>query len=213
MSTDDDRPKSLGQPGVREQRIAMLGQPHMVPLVKFVDDLRRRWPAPNYVPDFDPLDGGVGARVLFLFEKPGPMTDPARAGRAGSGFISRNNADLSAEATFKFMAQAGIERRDTVIWNVIPWWDGHIKFTQTELRSALVELDALIALLPRLEAVVLVGNAAAKAEPHLRSTRPCLKIIQSAHPSPKVRATNRPLWDEIPAKWREGAGKASIIGP
>ena len=39
------------------------------------------------VPDFDPLDGGVEARALFLFEKPGRMT----AGQSGSGFISRDN--------------------------------------------------------------------------------------------------------------------------
>jgi hypothetical protein len=49
------------------------------------------------VPDFDPLDGGVNAQVLFLLEKPGPMA--AEDGkRAGSGFISRDNDDGTAEA-------------------------------------------------------------------------------------------------------------------
>jgi hypothetical protein len=44
---------------------------------------------------------------LFLFEKLGPMT--AEAG--GSGFISRNNDDPTAEATFRFMEQAKIPRK------------------------------------------------------------------------------------------------------
>jgi hypothetical protein len=54
------------------------------------------------VPEFDPLDGGVEAQVLFLFEKPGPMTaELGGSKRSGSGFISRNNDDPTAEATFK----------------------------------------------------------------------------------------------------------------
>ena len=54
------------------------------------------------VPDFDPLDGGIETRTLFLFEKPGRMTADGFARRFGSGFISRNNDDQTAEATFAF---------------------------------------------------------------------------------------------------------------
>jgi hypothetical protein len=42
------------------------------------------------VPDFDPVDGGIGARALFLLDAPGPMTSEAGK-RIGSGFISRFN--------------------------------------------------------------------------------------------------------------------------
>jgi hypothetical protein len=102
-----DGPRTLRDPGERERRRAMLILPHMAPLVEYAAELRKR----NGVeaPEFDPLDGGVDAQILFLFEKPGPMT--ARAGRRiGSGFISRNNDDRTAEATYKFMCQAGIPR-------------------------------------------------------------------------------------------------------
>jgi hypothetical protein len=44
----------------------------------------------------NPFDGGIAAQLLFLFEKPGPMTD----GKNGAGFISRNIVDPIAEATF-----------------------------------------------------------------------------------------------------------------
>jgi hypothetical protein len=42
---------------------------------------------------------------------------------AGSGFISRDNDDPTAEATFHFMERAGIPRRDALIWNhpVVGW--------------------------------------------------------------------------------------------
>ncbi len=56
------------------------------------------------VPDFDPMDAGVEARILFLFEKPGPMTSKHKTGkRVGSGFISRDNDDPG----FKHLSRAG----------------------------------------------------------------------------------------------------------
>jgi hypothetical protein len=50
------------------------------------------------------------------------MTAPSRVGaRGGSGFISRNNDDRTAEATWDFMEEARIPRAATVTWNVVPW--------------------------------------------------------------------------------------------
>jgi len=63
-----DQPRSMHDAGVRARRRTMLGLPHMVQLKTFAERLR----GPGLeVPDFDPLDGGVEARALFLFEKPG----------------------------------------------------------------------------------------------------------------------------------------------
>jgi hypothetical protein len=123
---------------VRQRRKAMLTMPYIAPLTAYAAKLRLR--GSGEVPEFDPLDGGVDARVLFLFEKPGPMTADGSAfsGRSGSGFISRNNDDPSAEATIDFMKKAGIPRALTVSWNVIPWWNGTRKVTGSELRDALM---------------------------------------------------------------------------
>src|SRR6185437_13372534 len=118
------------------------------------------------VPEFDPFDGGVNAKIVFLFEKPSPMTANGR----GSGFISRNNDDLTAEATFLFMQQAGIPRKATVTWNVIPWWNGTRKVTGRELRDGIACIRKLTALLPKLHAVVLVGEKASRAKTQLEDT-------------------------------------------
>jgi len=158
--------------------------------------------------DFDPLDGGVTAQVLFLFEKPGPMA-------VESGFISRDNDDATAEATFKFMEQAGIPRKCTVIWNVVPWWNGTRKVTASELSQGVAHIEALVKLLPELSAVVMVGGKAARAQHPLESTG--LTVIGSCHPSPIVRATSRAKWEAIPGQWAQAMAALTVpdsrLGP
>ncbi len=195
MENDGDFPRSMRDVAVRERRRAMLHEPHIQPLTAYAAKLRER--GSGEIPEFDPLDAGVNAQVLFLFEKPGPMT--ARGN--GSGFISRNNDDPTAEATFNFMQQAGIPRRLTVTWNLIPCWNGTRKVTVQELREGLNCLDALIRLLPKLRAVVLVGKNATKAQRCINTNHPTLRVFTSAHPSPLVRAKFPQRWAEIPVEW------------
>ena len=171
----------------------MLSQPHMAPLCAYAARLRTR---PGItVPDFDPLDGGIEAQTLFLLEKPGPTAAQAMS------FVSRDNNSATSEAIHRFMIDAGLPRAATVIWNVIPWWNGTIRVTAMERAAGLLELRGLIALLPRLRTAVLVGRTAARARPVLDG----LHLLESAHPSPQVRAGNRALWDAIPGVWRQAA--------
>lgn len=106
--------------------------------------------------------------MLFLFEKPRSMADP----EGGSGFISRNNDDTQAEATFRFMEQAGINRRDTVLWNVIPGWNKTIRIAKGELEKGRLALSALFTLLPHLRVVVLVGRKAEKVRADIEARGP-----------------------------------------
>jgi len=177
----------------------MLNLPHIEPLARFAADLRIRHNIE--VPDFDPLDGGIRARILFLKEKPGPMTSAFRSGRVGSGFISRDNDDPTAEATFRFMSEAGIPREDTLMWNVVPGWNGTRKITRQELIDGVAEVRNLMELLPDIEVVVLVGKKAAKAEPLLAGTG--VIIRHSLHNSPLVRASKPEEWARIPEVWAE----------
>jgi hypothetical protein len=194
----DDYPKSMHNSDVRNRRREMLKLPHMLALTEYVEQLRRR--GRGDVPDFDPLDGGINARTLFLFEKPGPMTDAGReGGRHGSGFISRNNDDETAAATSDFMLRAGIPRTDTIIWNVIPWWNGTRKITNEELKSGVCCVKELIDLLPGLVSVVFVGRRAAKARPLFNEAR--YALFESAHPSPLVHARWKDKWEAIPTEW------------
>ena len=84
-----DEPRTLRDQRARERRRTMLDLPHMAPLKEYAAHLRHQSGGLE-APDFDPLDGGIQARALFLFEKPGPMTSESGK-RAGSGFVSRNN--------------------------------------------------------------------------------------------------------------------------
>ena len=189
-----DAPRSLRDPAEVARRRGLLGEPHVAPLAAFAAGLRGQ----GEVPDVDPLDGGAGARMLLLLEKPGPKTSPARG---GSGFVSADNDDPTAAASWAFFQEAGIARRDRVIWNTVPWWNGTIRFTPAERRAGLETLPAFLGLLPRLEVAVLVGRQAQSARPILEGR--AVRVHASAHPSPQVRAANAAQWNEIPARWAE----------
>jgi len=189
-------PRGLREPEQRAKRRALLMQPHVAPLTIYVAGLRR-YPS-REVPDFDPCDGGINARLLFLFEKPGPMTS-VEGTRRGSGFISRDNDDPSAQATGHFMRTAGIPRQATVLWNTIPWWNGTIAITASERKEGLAELDSLLRLLSGVRSVVLVGRHAQLAEPIFLAKG--LPVFSSAHPSARVRAAFPEKWASIPGQW------------
>lgn len=180
-------------------RRKMTEEPHVAPLARFVAQLRMAEPSKEF-PDFDPLDGGTGADILFLFEKPGPKTS---SGGLGSGFISRDNDDPTAEATFGFMIQANLPRRRTITWNVIPGWNGTRKVTAEEVHNGVASLAELLRLLPRLRTVVLVGKRAQRAKSLIEPLK--LRVLISAHPSPLVRASRPDAWRAIPNAWAQAA--------
>ena len=187
---DDDYPGSLGCADVRDRRRGMLEEPRIAPLTKYAQALRRM--GRGEVPDFDPLDGGVEAQTLFLLEKPGPVA-------AGSGFISRNNDDPTAKATFNFMDKARLKPSEYVIWNAVPWWNGTRRIRPAEREAGAEQLKELLKLLPGVRVFVLVGRKAQQAAPKVKG----IKVIESYHPSPIVRARYPDKWRSIPKIWEE----------
>src|ERR1700687_2639805 len=194
-----DCARSLHSPEAVALRKAMLRDPHLAPLTDFVAKLRRAHPDREF-PDFDPLDGGSNGDLLFLFEKPGRMTS---AGGKGSGFISRNNNDPTAEATFGFMTEANLSRNRTVIWNVVPGWNGTRKITKTELSAGVDALRGFVSLVPELHTIILVGKKSQRAKPLVESLG--LRVFGSAHPSPLVRASQIDVWRAIPSIWAQAS--------
>jgi hypothetical protein len=172
---------------------AMLSLPYMAPLATFVAGLRKSRPEWQF-PDFDPLGGGILADMLFLFEKPGPMA-------GGSGFISMCNDDPTAEHSLGFIGQAGIPYSRLAIWNVMPGWNGAIRFIAEEHDWGMDRLSGLLALLPELRVAVLVGRQAQKAAPLLQAHG--LPIVESAHPAMRVRNSAPEKWAAIPGQWAE----------
>ena len=176
-----DAPKTLATESERAARASLLKQPHIKDLTHFVETMRTVKGNGYEIPDFDPLDGGIDAQVLFLLEAPGPRA-------IASGFISRNNPDETAKNFFLLNASAGIDRRRTVIWNAVPWYIGSGKKIRPARRDDVREADnwlvELLRLLHKLRVVVFVGQKALHAQGVVHTTRPEVEIRKMPHPSP-----------------------------
>tara|TARA_B100000242_G_C42831890_1_gene386505 strand:+ start:42 stop:602 length:561 start_codon:yes stop_codon:yes gene_type:complete len=174
-----------------------MNDPHMIILKNYVEKLRKTNPQ-SYTPNFDPNDGGINAKILFLFEKPGRKTDPSYG---GSGYISLDNKDETARATKKFLKEANINRKKIVIWNTIPSWNGTRDISIEERKQASLQLSSLLNVLKNLEFIFLVGKEAQKMSKLLDPSK--YKIINSPHPSPINRASRRKEWENIPKIWKQ----------
>ncbi|MGV8881138.1 MAG: uracil-DNA glycosylase [Rhodoglobus sp.] len=138
------------------------------------------------VPHFDPDEAGIEARVLVLLEAPGPMTN-ADNSRPGSGFISADNDDQTAENCWTTRNEVGL-RSGTLHWNIVPWYLGPAskKPNVAELGQGAMELRSLLGLLPRLSAVVLSGRFAQVGwNKHVAPfVDDRFRVIETWHPSP-----------------------------
>lgn len=176
-----DYPKLLGQPEALASRIGQLDESHIAPLTDFVGRLRERMGPLVSIPYFDPWDGGINAKVLFLLEAPGPKA-------RNSGFISINNPDETAKNLFELLVEAGIERRLIVLWNVVPWYLGSERKIRAarsgDVQLGIESVNELMALLQQVRGVVLVGRKAQKAESYLKKLGPTLFLESCPHPSP-----------------------------
>jgi hypothetical protein len=193
-------PKSLRDPLALAARKSLLDSPHIGPIRALARRIAVAQGAD--VPDPDPLDGGVEARLLLLLETPGPSI-------RDTGFVSRDNPTGTAANLFRFLAEAGIARRDTLIWNTIPWvihapGARNRAPRRSEVRQALPSLAPLLAGLPRLGVVVLSGRVAGLARPALEALRPDLRLIAIPHPSPTYVCTS----PTVAARIRAGLAEA-----
>jgi hypothetical protein len=129
--------------------------------------------------------GGVNARLLSVLRDPGPKT----RSEDGSGFLSMENDDPTAEAICGHFEAAGIPSTDVVPWNVYPWYINRAP-SAAELDAGVEPMRRLVQLLPRLRVVMLHGGSArngwqkfAKSFPGLLP--PSLQVIQTYHTSRK----------------------------
>jgi hypothetical protein len=123
---------------------------------RFIDELGAKDDAghPPYIP---PACGGVDAQALSISRDPGPKA----GGTAGSGFLSIENNDASAERMGQFLGEAGIDYASVLPWNAYPWYINSDP-TTSQLQAGAGPLRDLIGLLPRLRVVILHGTAADK---------------------------------------------------
>ena len=166
-------------PKLQEAKQAALNKTHMEPLTAFVHLIRQEQPN-CHVSDFDPDDGGTEAEVLFVLEAPGPKA-------VATGFVSRDNSDQTAGNLKAYLEQAGISRKQSLVWNIVPWYLGSEKTiraaSSADIQAGSVYLERLLTLLPHLKAVVLVGRKAQSAFQEGGLTT-ALPLYKPYHPSP-----------------------------
>jgi len=189
-----------------ERKRQLLEAAHIAPLTDFVRRLRAEH-GPDSVPFFDPTEGGTDASILLLFENPGRRADAVH----GSGFLSADNDDRSAENTWGFYREAGIDRARDIAWNIVPWYLGDAsRIVRThDLDEARPALSELLPLLPRLRVVVLFGR---KAQQGWERTRPSVDVpvLRAPHPSGRwlnAHPEDRPV---IVARLREARRLAGL---
>jgi len=173
---------ALGDPDERRRRRERLRESHIVPLTDYVEQLRKTLGHNQEIPYFDPCDGGINAKLLFLLEAPGPKA-------VSSGFISRDNPDPTARSMTQISSECGIPREETISWNIVPWYvgsEGRIRpVTKEEIDAGIQALKSLQPLLPNLRVVVLMGCKAQSAQSKIEIIFQT-KVLTCPHPSPRV---------------------------
>lgn len=174
------------------ERLDMLQDLHVRPLTAYVQELIRRTGA---APFFDPLDGGCEAKVLILLESPANITSQPR-------LVSRDNPVPTQRNLKRFLAEAGLPRCESVLWNVYPWLADSASGRQHRLSNrdidrGVAELTTLLDLLPKLRVIVLAGRKAQRALPTLRKVPTAASILSMPHPSPLSVCTSQHVGPDI----------------
>jgi hypothetical protein len=173
----------------QRQQLEGIYLPHVEPFNRLVDEIITD---SEWVPYVAPQYGGVHARLLALFRDPGPKT---RRG-LGSGMLSIENDDSSAERYSNFLENAGINVQDLMAWNSYPWYINR-KPNSDELRRGLAPLKRVIDLLPNLKVVMAHGGDAHVAwrlfARQYPSTASRYALIETYHTSRQALQTPDPL--------------------
>ena len=194
------------RPGSIRERRARCDEPHVGDLNTLARSVSTEKGAS--VPLVDPAGGGTRARVLMLMEEHVPCRS------AGTGLVSLHANDPTAGNTMTACERAGLDYADLLLWQVIPWWSrdpglarrcGRSPSRSEHARLAGPYVVRLLALLPQLEAVVLLGRGTQLAwDRAARSAGVSLagevRVMPCPHPSPMAwhmtdRASGRPNRD------------------
>lgn len=140
-----DRPRTNQSADELQRKRGLLDEPRVKPLSDFVRSLRAERGGDDSIPWFDPTEAATDARILLLLEAPGQMATAAK----GSGFISADNNDGTAQNMWHLLREAEIDRRrEVVTWNVVPWYIGTergvLPLQQADIRAAREPLERLI---------------------------------------------------------------------
>jgi uracil-DNA glycosylase len=146
------------------------------------------------MPYFDPLDGGIEARVLILLES------PTRSGPYPR-FASRDNRSPTQVNLNQCLEQSGLTRKESVLWNAYPWlpdkFGAHRTLPIASITKGMLALTSVLKMLPNIEVAVLAGSLARKASSMICRYISCIEIIETFNPSPKSLSVDRSRRDHI----------------
>ncbi|MEU1553163.1 uracil-DNA glycosylase [Streptomyces scabiei] len=213
-------PRTLRHPDALSARLlAVRTEPAVRPLNDWVERLRGRLGDGESVPWFDPASGGTEARSLFLLEAPGQKSMGAEATlrRTGSGIISVDNDDPTAQNCWTLRTEAGLPYQESLHWNIVPWYLGTADRIaapgRTEIQRAAPFLHEVISMLPKLEVVVPMGRKAqAGWAAYQERYAPTVHTLTTWHPSPRVFASRPAARQEILDVLRRAADLLDIDG-
>jgi uracil-DNA glycosylase len=196
-------PMPLADSSSFPERLSLLHASHVRPLTEFREALLTGLPAGTFVPNFDPLDGGIHAEVLLLLETPGRVPRDTQ-------FTSLDNPSVTSKNLRELVQEAGLQRRRLLMWNLVPWDIGSETRIQATRRShhalGVPALLQLVELLSSLRAIVFFGGKSQTAIPEMEAARPDLKLIRSPHPSGQVLNTRPEMRAEMLRALRSAAG-------
>lgn len=189
--------KTLWHAERQNERLAALDSQKMRPLNAYRKRLQEA--SGSRIPNFDPFDGGVSARLLILLETPGPS-----AVDIDRRFVSIDNPTGTAKNLRSALAAASIPRKDIILWNTIPWVRASQRsITVSQRRAGIEQIIDLLSILPNLKAAILAGSVASAAGRALEDAG--VKIILAPHPSPTLINTSSTLRDRLHAAFEAAA--------
>lgn len=163
-------PRRMKDPHYRQSQLQAVDDEHMAPVSDLVRRLSAERPelegAPWVAPHYDPRV----ARILSLSSNPGP----GAGGSTGSGMLSAENDDASAERMLNVYTAAGIDSENVVPWNAFPWFvhaqlpDG---LTRDHIEQGVIVLRRFLELCPNVVSIVAHGSDAHRSAQLLRSIR------------------------------------------
>ncbi|MGW6425918.1 uracil-DNA glycosylase [Nocardia sp. NPDC055053] len=172
--------RRMRDPEYRRHQHSLIYIDRLAPINQLVDALRSE--QGEWMPYVAPTYGGIEARILAVFRDPGPRTQQDK----GSGFLSLENDDPSAERHLGFVTDAGISPTELTVWNTYPWYINRNP-ASGEIDRGLGPLRRLIDLLPELQVVIAHGGAAQTAWQRFERKYPRiagrLEVIKTYHTS------------------------------
>lgn len=192
--------RRMRDPDYLRSQVDNVYAPHVEPVNRLVDRLRNE-PDRGWMPYVAPAYGGVEAQVLLLLRDPGPATHGG-PGSDGSGFLSPQNDDPTAERLAALLDRVGLPEDQCTAWNSYPWYINKPP-TSSQLSAGLDPLIELLGLLQRLRVVILLGAEARTMWLKVEKRAPALangvRVIATRHTSNQAfigSADRRAAWQE-----------------